>query len=294
MASYLLVFTTLIVAGVLNFGKNEPPSDAKVIEYIKLSSPPPVPTKAETGPDNVPTGKGGVIGGSKATADPARGGGGGGRNENTPATKGNLPQMSPLPQVMPPNPEPIKIDSTLIVSETTVGDESLSKALPRPTGLKDGVDAPPTSGPGQIAGIGNGQGLGAGPGAGTGQGPGRINNQGNGEKQQGGGLSSYGSDLGNGAEIFDATYSLQPKILYKEKAAYTEEARQNNTRGAVLLSIVFGADGRIYNIQVMRGLPHGLTEMAIAAAQKIKFRPAIKNGVPVHVRMQVVYEFNLL
>lgn len=294
MASYVLVFTTLIVAGALNFDKNEKPSDLKVIEFIKLSSPPPLATKAETGPDEVPTGKGGITGGSKATADPARGGGGGGRHEMTPATQGNPPQMSPLPQVMPPNPEPIKTDATLVVSETTVGDEALSKNLPRPTGLKDGADAPPASGSGSSAGIGSGPGTGAGPGAGAGQGPGRINNQGNGEAQQGGGLSSNNAGLGTGVEIFDATYNLQPRILFKEKAAYTEDARRNGIRGSVILSAVFGTDGHIYNLQIIRGLPQGLTETAIEAAKKIKFRPAIKNGTPVNVRMQVVFEFNLL
>ena len=293
MASYVLVFTTLIVAGALHLDKSEKPSDLK-IEFIKLSSPAPVLTKAETGPDQAPTGKGGITGGSKATADPARGGGGGGRNQITPATLGNPPQMSPLPQVMPPAPEPIKIDSTLVVSETTVGDEALSKTLPRPTGLRDGVDAPPASGNGSSAGIGSGLGTGAGPGVGSGQGPGRINNQGSGESQQGGGLSSNNAGLGTGVEIFDATYNLQPRILFKQKAAYTEEARQNGVRGSVTLSIVFGADGNIYNVQVIQGLPQGLTETAIEAAKKIKFRPAIKNGTPVNVRMQVVYEFNLL
>lgn len=294
MASYILVFTTLIVAGALNLGKNEKPSDLPTIEYIKLSSPPPLITKAETGPDNIPSGKGGITGGSKVTADPARGGGGGGRNELTPATQGHPPQMSPLPQVMPASPEPIKIDSTLIISETTVGDEALSKALPRPTGLKEGSDAPPSSGSGSSAGIGTGQGTGVGPGAGAGQGPGRINNQGNGEAQQGGGLSSNNAGLGDAVEIFDATYSLQPRILFKEKAAYTEDARKNGVRGSVILSVVFGADGHIYNIQTIRGLPQGLTETAIEAAKKIRFRPAIKNGAPVNVRMQVVFEFNLL
>ncbi|HEX4948354.1 MAG TPA: TonB family protein [Blastocatellia bacterium] len=295
MASYLLVFTTLIVAGALNFNKNEKPSDIKQIEYIKLSSPAPLPTKPETGPDNVPSGKGGIVGGSKAQADPARGGGGGGRNENTLATRGNPPQMTPLPQVMPPNPEPIKTDSTLVVPETTVGDPALSRVLPRPTGLKEGADAPPSSGPGSGAGIGTNQGTGVGPGAGSGLGLGRINNQGSGEATQGGGLSSNNAaELGNGVEIFDATYNLQPRILSKQRAAYTEEARTQGIRGSVMLNIVFGADGKIYNIQVVRGLPQGLTESAIEAAKKIKFRPAIKNGTPVNVRMQVVYEFNLL
>lgn len=293
MASYVLVFTTLIVAGALNFGAKEPPKELKVIEYIKLSSPAPLETKPENGPEDVPRGKGGLTGGNKPQADPSRGGGGGGRREMAMATSGNPTQMSPLPQIMPPNPEPIRIDSTLIIPETTIGDASLSKPFPRPTGLKDGAEAAPSSGPGTNAGMGNGQGTGAGQGNGGGQGPGNKYGLGGGAAQLGGGLSDV-PHLGEGAEIFDATNSLQPRILVKEKARYTEEARQNGIRGSVILSVVFGADGRIYDIQVVHGLPQGLTETAIEAAKKIKFRPAIRNGAPVNVRMQLGYNFNLL
>ena len=293
MASYVLVFTTLIVAGALNFGAKETLPELKVVELIKLSSPPPVTTKAENGPDNVPTGKGGFTGGSKPQADPARGGGGGGRNTIAPATKGNPPQLSPLPQLMPPNPEPVRLDSTLVVPETTVGDAALSKSFPRPTGLKDGEEASPSSGPGSNAGIGTGQGSGVGPGNGAGQGPGTKYGLGGGLSQLGGGLSEV-PHLGDGAEIFDATNALQPRILVKEKARYTEEARQNGIRGSVILRVVFGADGRLYDIQVLHGLPQGLTETAIEAVKKIKFRAAVRNGAPVNVRMQLGYNFNLL
>lgn len=292
MASYVLVFTTLIVAGALNFGAKETPQGLKVIEYVKLSSPAPTQTEAENGPEDVPSGKGGVTGGNKAQSDPSRGGGGGGRKEVTPATKGNPPQMSPLPQVMPPNPEPIRIDTTLIVPETTVGDATLSKPFPRPTGLKDGAETSPSSGPGSNTGIGTGQGSGVGPGNGNGQGPGNKYHLGGGLAELGGGLSDV-PHLGEGAEIFDATNALQPRILFKEKARYTEEARQKGIRGSVVLIVVFGADGHIYDMQVLHGLPLGLTETSIEAAKKIKFRPALRNGVPVNVRMQLGYNFNL-
>lgn len=292
MASYVLIFTSLIVAGALNFGAKETPQQVKV-ELIRLSSPPPVVTKAENGPEYVPSGKGGVTGGNKPQSDPSRGGGGGGRKEMTDATKGNPPQISPLPQVMPPNPEPIRIDSALVVPETTVGDAALSRPFPRPTGLKDGAEASPSSGTGSNAGIGTGTGTGVGPSNGAGLGLGKQYGLGGGLPQLGGGLSDV-PHLGDGAEIFNATGSLQPRILIKEKARYTEEARQNGIRGSVLLSIVFGADGRLYDIQVVQGLPQGLTETAIEAAKKIKFRAAIRNGVPVNVRMQIGYNFNLL
>jgi TonB family protein len=82
-------------------------------------------------------------------------------------------------------------------------------------------------------------------------------------------------------------------ILYKEKARYTEEARQNKVQGTVVLSAVFTSDGRVTQVRVIRGLPDGLTEKAIEAAQKIKFQPATKSGVAVTVRGQLEFTFNL-
>jgi TonB family protein len=292
MASYVLVFTTLIVAGALQFGAKETLPELKVVELIRLSSPAPI-AKAENGPEYVPSGKGGVAGGSKLPADPARSGGGGGRKEPRPAPLGNPPQFSPLPQVMPPNPAPIRIDTTLVVPETVLGEANSSKPFPRPVGVKDGSEASPASGPGGNAGLGTGNGTGTGPGNGTGYSTENKNNAGGGLADLGLGLSDV-PHLGDGAEIFNATNALQPRITFQEKARYTEEARQNGVRGTVVLSIVFGADGRLYDIQVLHGLPQGLTETAIEAAKKIRFRPALRNGAPVNVRMQLRYNFNLL
>lgn len=89
------------------------------------------------------------------------------------------------------------------------------------------------------------------------------------------------------------TRGLSPTILYKEKAKYTEEARQNKIQGTVVLSVVFTYDGRITNIKVVRGLPDGLTEKAIEAAQRIRFNPAVRAGAPVSVRGNLEFTFNL-
>jgi TonB family protein len=93
--------------------------------------------------------------------------------------------------------------------------------------------------------------------------------------------------------IHQMSVSLRPKILYREKAKYTREARGNNIKGTVVLSAVFGADGQISNIKVIQGLPDGLTENAIAAANKIRFEPAIKDGRPVSVRGSLEFTFNI-
>lgn len=225
-------------------------------------------------------GKGGHIGGSKQNLDQAHGGGG--QKNNAPVNKGTPPQMTQLPQVMPPTVRPPNVNNhSLIVAPTLVGDDKLSKAAPGRIGLPDGADAPPS--------MGNGSGTGMGSGTGGGRGPGNGGNMGGGNNANGGGAGDGGS-----GGIFTATASMKPTILYKEKAKYTEAARQNRVQGTVLVSAVFTADGRVTNINVVRGLPDGLNEEAIKAAQKIKFNPAMRNGQPVSVRMSIEFAFNLL
>lgn len=89
------------------------------------------------------------------------------------------------------------------------------------------------------------------------------------------------------------TASLKPTILYKERAKYTEDARQDKVQGTVILSAVYGVNGRISDIRVVRGLPQGLTVTAIEAVKKIRFRPAMRDGQPVSVRGNVEFNFSL-
>jgi TonB family protein len=89
------------------------------------------------------------------------------------------------------------------------------------------------------------------------------------------------------------TQDLRPKILYREKARYTDKARDEGVQGMVVLQVVFNVNESITDIKVIRGLPFGLTENAIDAAKKIKFTPAMKDGMPVSVRGSLEFTFNL-
>lgn len=86
---------------------------------------------------------------------------------------------------------------------------------------------------------------------------------------------------------------VRPFIAMKPEPAYTEEARQNQLEGTLLLKAIFSADGTIINIKVAAGLPYGLEENAIDAAKRIKFIPAMKDGKFVSTWMQLEYHFNL-
>lgn len=84
-------------------------------------------------------------------------------------------------------------------------------------------------------------------------------------------------------------------IISKPRPVYSEEARQLKIEGEVLLEVMFGANGQLQVSRVVRGLGHGLDEAAVAAARKIQFKPAMRNGAAVdstsivHVVFQLAY-----
>ena len=83
------------------------------------------------------------------------------------------------------------------------------------------------------------------------------------------------------------------KILSKPQPRMTVIARKNNTQGVVVLQVTFLANGQIGNISPVKRLPHGLTQSAIAAAKRIGFTPAMKNGTPYSVTKQIAYRFTI-
>ena len=74
--------------------------------------------------------------------------------------------------------------------------------------------------------------------------------------------------------------TLPAEITFKPRPVYTDEGRQLKIEGEVLLDVVFSATGQIRIVKVVRGLGHGLDESAVRAAEKIQFKPALKDGHP--------------
>jgi TonB family protein len=83
------------------------------------------------------------------------------------------------------------------------------------------------------------------------------------------------------------------RIISRSEPQYTQEAREQQVQGTVVLRAVFAEDGSVKNIRVVSSLPYGLTERAVAAAQGIKFSPALKDGRAVSQYIQIEYNFNL-
>jgi len=87
--------------------------------------------------------------------------------------------------------------------------------------------------------------------------------------------------------------TAKARVTGKPEPVYTEAARRRGITGTVVLRCIFAADGTVKHFLIISALPYGLTEQAIAAAQRIKFIPAMLDAKPVSMFIQLEYNFNL-
>jgi TonB family protein len=115
-------------------------------------------------------------------------------------------------------------------------------------------------------------------------------------KRPGGLEVSEGFETPSTSEVGERIYrdtdvDVKVQLLSKPEPIYTEEARTNRTHGRVVLEAMLARTGRVAYVRVVKALPNGLTEAAINAAKKIKFTPAMKDGQPVTMWVQLEYNF---
>jgi len=141
---------------------------------------------------------------------------------------------------------------------------------------------------GTIASTGFGNGIAAGGnGDGRSSGKGTVATGGFGQQEVSQGMAKKQLDQGPPTNPVEITFKPNP--------IYTPEARNLKLEGEVLLEVMFGANGQLHVNRVVRGLGHGLDEAAIDAANKMRFKPALRNGQPVdstavvHVVFQLAY-----
>lgn len=86
---------------------------------------------------------------------------------------------------------------------------------------------------------------------------------------------------------------LTTKVKFRDlpEPSYPKAAKEAGVYGSVLLWAVFGSDGKVGDILVLRGLPHGVTEETINTARRIKYEPAAVNGRPVSTTLTIEYNF---
>jgi protein TonB len=192
-------------------------------------------------------------------------GGGGGQRGTTPVTKGTPPKFAEqqiVPPKVPPMMEPkIHIEPTIEVQR----DVKMASSLPQ-----IGIASSPLVG----MSMGDGMGTGMGSGNGPGLGPGSGGNTGGGAKQVGGGVS--------------ATI-----LIYGFEPEFSEEARKAKAAGNVLVNLWVDEKGNTTHVRVIRGIGMGLDERAVAAVKLYRFKPAMENGKPVTVEMNIEVTFHI-
>lgn len=86
-----------------------------------------------------------------------------------------------------------------------------------------------------------------------------------------------------------------PQVTKQVKANYTEEAKANRIVGKVVLDVVVFSDGAVGDVTVSESLDsvYGLDQNAVAAMKQWEFKPGMKDGKAVAVRVKVDITFTL-
>jgi periplasmic protein TonB len=111
-------------------------------------------------------------------------------------------------------------------------------------------------------------------GSGAGLGPGTGGNYGGGLRRIGGGVS-------------------EPVPINAPEPEFSEEARRARFMGTVTVGLIVGTDGRPQNVHIVRGVGYGLDDKAKEAVQQYLFKPAMENGKPVPVELDVEVHFQI-
>lgn len=83
------------------------------------------------------------------------------------------------------------------------------------------------------------------------------------------------------------------KLLAAVDPPSNEYAQKSGVAGMAMYHVVVGADGKPQQVAVGRPIGFGLDENAVAAIRKATFQPAMKDGKPVPVLLNMVVEFRI-
>jgi TonB family protein len=232
----------------------------------------PVPTVSLVAPDISP-----YVPISPKANDRVGGGGGGGDHDKLVTPKGKLPKFS-MQQIAPPAMVIRNENPKLAVEPTVVVPPQIKLAAAAALNLGDPLSALPagpiSNGTGMGGGIGSGSGGGIGSGTGPGVGPGSGGGIGGGVFRVGGGISA-------------------PRVLQNPSPEYSEEARKAKFQGTVVLWLIVDSNGKPRDLKVARSLGMGLDQKALEAVRLWRFEPAMKDGIPVAVQINVEVNFHL-
>jgi TonB family protein len=95
------------------------------------------------------------------------------------------------------------------------------------------------------------------------------------------------------ARIYKIGGDLTPPIALIAPPVYPEIAWSVKFSGTCIISVVVDSQGMPQNLKLGRTIGHGLDEKAVEAVHRYRFKPAMKNGVPVASKIDIEINFRL-
>jgi protein TonB len=84
-----------------------------------------------------------------------------------------------------------------------------------------------------------------------------------------------------------------PKLVSSPNPQFSEEAKRAKYQGVCVIALIVDAQGNPQRVQVVRHLGKGLDKKAVEAVRQYKFEPAMHNGEPVAVEVNIEVNFRL-
>lgn len=108
------------------------------------------------------------------------------------------------------------------------------------------------------------------------------------------GLPPDSSSESDSPAVLHVTGDIKKPIKIRDTPPrYTPKARKARVQGVVIVQAVIDRKGDVADVKVLKGLPNGLSEAAVKAVKKWKFKPATLDGEPVAVYYNLTINFRL-
>jgi len=97
-------------------------------------------------------------------------------------------------------------------------------------------------------------------------------------------------------KVYEKSDGIQmPTLEYEVKPKYTPEAMQAHIQGSIWLSVVVLETGNVGDVTITQSLDkeYGLDDEAVKTVKQWRFKPGMKDGNPVAVRVEIEMTFKL-
>lgn len=109
-----------------------------------------------------------------------------------------------------------------------------------------------------------------------------------------GGAALGGSSLAGGSDVYEEGDIDDPATIQGPgpRVKYPEAAAKNDIHGVVMVLVTVGTEGQVTSIEVTDSPgPYGFEAAIRDAYKKVKFQPAMKDGIPVQYRFKQPFKF---